>query len=227
MELKKSVKADLENKRTTFVAAGLVIALGISLAGFEWKSRNTQVASLGELTAEAVEEEIIPITRAEEIPPPPPQQSVEVLNIVDDQTDIDNEMQLDDSEADESTIIDVKPVIKAKEEVVEDNEIFQIVEEMPEFPGGQAALIKWLGSNTKYPVIAQENGVQGTVYVQFVVEKDGSVTNATVLRGPDPSLEKEAVRVVSSMPKWKPGKQRNKAVRVTYQVPVKFILQNE
>ncbi|HKL71223.1 MAG TPA: energy transducer TonB, partial [Marinilabiliaceae bacterium] len=104
-------------------------------------------------------------------------------------------------------------------------EVFMIVEEMPEFPGGNAALMKYLANAVKFPVIAQENGIQGRVYVQFVISAKGEVTNAVILRGVDSSLDKEALRVVQNMPKWKPGKQRNRPVRVSYTVPINFVLQ--
>ncbi|MBQ6202764.1 MAG: energy transducer TonB [Prevotella sp.] len=125
-------------------------------------------------------------------------------------------------------------VLKAKEEIaapeppkekVEENKVFDVVEQMPSFPGGMGALMSWLSQNIKYPVIAAENGVQGRVIVQFVVEKDGSITDVKVAKSVDPSLDKEAARVVSAMPKWTPGKQNGSAVRVKYTVPVTFKLQ--
>ena len=124
-------------------------------------------------------------------------------------------------------------ILKAKDVIAEpeppkheeENKVFDIVEQQPLFPGGPAALMKYLSENTKYPVVAQENGVQGRVTVQFVVEKDGSISDVHVLRGVDPSLDKEAVRVVKSMPRWTPGKQNGITVRVNYRVPVLFRLQ--
>ena len=124
-------------------------------------------------------------------------------------------------------------VLKAKEVIAEpeppkheeENKVFDIVEQQPMFPGGQTALMKYLSEHTKYPVVALENGVQGRVTVQFVVEKDGSISDVHVLRGVDPSLDKEAVRVVKSMPRWTPGKQNGINVRVNYRVPVLFRLQ--
>ena len=125
-------------------------------------------------------------------------------------------------------------VLKAKEEIaapeppkqqVEENKVFDVVEQMPSFPGGMGALMSWLSQNIKYPVIAAENGVQGRVIVQFVVEKDGSITDVKVAKSVDPSLDKEASRVVKAMPRWQPGKQNGSAVRVKYTVPVQFKLQ--
>ncbi|HCE57188.1 MAG TPA: energy transducer TonB [Prolixibacteraceae bacterium] len=228
MELKKTPKADLENKKQLYFMVGLVLALGIVLVGFEWTSKPDKASSLGSLTAVAVEEEIIPITREMEVkpPPPPPPKVVEVLNIVDDDVKIDDELEIEDSEADDKTLIDVAPVVAAKEEEEEETaEVFFIVEDMPEFPGGEMALRAFIGNAIKYPVIAQENGIQGKVYVTFVVGKDGSVSNATIARGVDASLDKEALRVVNTLPKWKPGKQRGKPVNVSYTVPINFQLQ--
>lgn len=228
MELKKSPKADLENKRNTFVQIGLVISLGLCLLAFEWTSKVEKAASLGTVATQEVEDEIIPITRQEEVkppPPPPPPKVVEVLNIVDNETDIDEELDIQDTEADEKTVIDVAPIIKQEEEKAEESQVFFIVEDMPEFPGGELALRKFIANAIKYPVIAQENGIQGKVYVNFVVDKDGSITNAKIARGVDPSLDKEALRVVNSLPKWKPGMQRGKPVKVSYTVPISFVLQ--
>jgi protein TonB len=229
MEVKKTPKADLENKRNVFLWIGVVLALGITLLAFEWTSKPSKADSLGSMQAQAVEEEIIPITREQEVkppPPPPPPKVIEVLNIVDDDVEIEDELEIEDTEADDQTVIDVAPVVVAREEEEEEGaEVFFIVEEMPEFPGGEPALRKWLATQIKYPVIAQENGIQGKVYVTFVVGKDGSISNATIARGVDPSLDKEALRVVNNLPKWKPGKQRGKPVNVSYTVPINFVLQ--
>jgi protein TonB len=229
MELKKSPKADLENKRNIFVQLGLVVALAICLYGFEATNKVSQVDSLGSMSDQTVEEEIIPITRQDQVPPPPPPpppKVVDMLVIVDDNTDIQDELEIEDSEAtDKTAITAVMQVAAPKEEENEDTPVFFIVEEMPEFPGGQLALRNFIAQSVKYPVIAQENGIQGKVFVNFVVAKDGTITNAKIFRGVDPSLDKEALRVVNSLPKWKPGKQGGKAVRVSYTVPINFVLQ--
>ncbi|MGF7140866.1 energy transducer TonB [Roseimarinus sediminis] len=227
MELKKAPKADLENKRNIFVQLGLVISLGIVLTAFNINDRVKSADTLGTLATEEIEDEVIPITRQEEIkppPPPPPPKVVEVLTIIDDDVELEEEFEFESTEADDETIIDAVPVIDA-DESEEESEVFVIVEDMPEFPGGELALRKWIASNVDYPVIAAENGIQGKVYVQFVVDKDGSVTNARIARGVDPSLDQEALRVVNNLPRWKPGKQRGKPVRVSYTVPINFQLQ--
>ncbi len=226
MEIKKTPKADLENKRNILLTLGLIIALGAIFAAFEYKSHSKKADSLGQVQVMDVEDEIIPITREQEQPPPPPQ-VVEVLNIVDDDVDIKDDLFID-TEATKDMIIDVAPVISTvakEEEEEEETQVFFIVEDMPEFPGGEAALRQFIASAIKYPVIAQENGIQGRVYVTFVVNTDGSIADAKIARGVDPSLDKEALRVVNTLPKWKPGMQRGKAVRVSYTVPINFVLQ--
>ena len=229
MEIKKSEKANLENKKLLFLELGLIVSLGITLIAFEWTSTETNVSTL-EAEAEVVlEEEIIPITQ-ETPPPPPAAPKIPVLSdqidIVDDEIEVDDEMfmNLEDDASLGVEIMDYVEVVE--EEVVEEEAIpFQLVEEKPSFQGGDAnQFSKWVNSRLEYPEIAKENGVQGRVTLQFTVEKDGTVTKVRVLRGVDPSLDKEAVRVVSMSPKWKPGKQRDRAVPVTYTFPVIFQL---
>lgn len=226
MELKKTKKADLENKRQVLFMIGLVFALGAVLASFEWSSKPGKANTLGKLSAVAVDEEFIQPFREKEIKPPPPSpQVIEFINLVDDDVELEKEMVFDDTGADKNTLIDVVPVVKTDEEkTVDSDEIFVIVEDKPEFPGGETALRAFLANAINYPVIAQENGVQGKVYVSFVVGKDGSVRDAVIARGVDASLDKEALRVVNTLPKWKPGKQRGKPVNVSYTVPISFVL---
>jgi protein TonB len=228
MELKKSPKADLENKRGIFMQIGLAIALGVILLAFNWSDKVTKVESLGDMSAQQVEEEIVPITRQDEVkppPPPPPPQTVEILNIVDDKQEINDNLDILDSEASKDTKVEVTQIVQAVEKEKEEEQIFVVVEEMPEFPGGELALRKYIASSIKYPTIAQENGIQGKVFVNFVVDRDGSISGAKIARGVDPSLDKEALRVIGTLPKWKPGKQRGKTVRVSYTVPISFQLQ--
>jgi protein TonB len=204
-----------------------VVALAICLYGFESTSKVKQVDDLGSVSGQTVEEEIIPITRQDEVkppPPPPPPKVVDMLVIVDDNTDIEEELEIEDSEVNDKTAITAVMQVATAKEVEEENPVFFIVEEMPEFPGGDAALRAYIANSVKYPQIAQENGIQGKVYVNFVVGKDGSISQAKIARGVDPSLDKEALRVVNSLPKWKPGKQGGKPVRVSYTVPINFVL---
>lgn len=228
MEIKKTPKADLENKKGLFTEIGLAITMALVLGAFEYSTQDVSI-DVADMPEElAVEEEMVPVTTQEEIkppPPPPPPKMADVLNIVDDETEINDELELLDTEADENTEI-VYQEIEVEEEVEEEsNEVFLIVEQMPVFPGGDEALRKYLAQSVKYPVIAQENGIQGRVFVSFVVNQKGEVTNVKVARPFDPNLDKEAVRVVQSMPKWTPGMQRGKAVKVSYTVPINFVLQ--
>ncbi|MCQ2182788.1 MAG: energy transducer TonB [Bacteroidales bacterium] len=228
MEIKKSPKADLRNRRFLFVEIGFVVALLITLGAFEWTSKEKKVATLEAENAELIEEEIIPITQ--DTPPPPPEAPKipvlsDMIDIVDDNIEVeDNMINLEDDSSIGVEIMDY--VEDVEEESVEEEAIpFQLVEEKPKFRGGDAnAFSAWVAKELVYPEIAKENGVQGRVMLQFTVNPDGTVSNVKVLRGIDPSLDKEAVRVVSKSPKWTPGKQRDRAVKVTYTFPVIFQL---
>ena len=229
MEVKKSPKASLENKRLLFVEIGLIAALLFVWGAFSYTSKDKKTAVFDEVDQELIEEEIIPITQ--ETPPPPPETpKIPVLSdnidIVDDDISIEDDMFMN-LEDDANIGVEIMDYVEeAEEEEVEEEAIpFQLVEEKPTFQGGDAnEFSKWVNSRLVYPEIAKENGVQGRVTLQFTVNADGTVSNVKVLRGVDSSLDKEAVRVVSSSPKWKPGKQRDRAVKVTYTFPVIFQL---
>jgi len=238
MEIKKSSKADLEKGKTLAFLMGIVLGLAILFVGFEWGTTELKI-SASDRVADILAEEEIDITtqEVENLPPPPPvapppQQEVvaEVLTIVEDNVDVGNQtlMSSEDTQREAQTQTYVPPAAVAAlvvEEEITEQTIFEIVEDMPEFPGGMAALTAYLGKNIVYPVIAQENGIAGRVTVSFVVNQDGSIVDAVVARPIDPALDREALRVVNSMPRWTPGKQRGKAVRVRYTVPVVFRLQ--
>ena len=226
MQLKKSPNASLEDKKLTFVLIGLVLVLSICYVAFEWTEKEVTKYEVTD-TDFFFEEEIDIQQTTQETPPPPPPpavQEVEVLNVVED--DVETETIEINTEDEKDVEVVIAPPVEAPVEEEEEEVIFMVVETMPEFPGGQQALFKYLGENVKYPVIAQENGIQGRVICQFVVNKDGSIVDVVVVRSSgEPSLDKEALRVINSMPKWKPGKQRGKPVRVKYTVPVNFRLQ--
>ena len=229
MEIKKSPKANLENKKFLFTEIGLIVALLAVLGAFEWSTTEaTSLEALGDDVAVVVEEEQVPITQEEQLPPPEvPKEPVmsDIIDIVDDDIKVDDVVI--STEDDKSLGVEIKEyIVEQEEEVVEEEEVpFAIVEQKPTFQGGDAnTFTKWVFSKIVYPEIAKENGVQGRVTLQFTIETDGSVKNVKVLRGVDSSLDKEAVRVVSSSPKWEPGKQRNKAVKVKYTFPVVFQL---
>ena len=226
MEEKKSPKANLENKKLMFIQIGLIISLLITWLAFEHKSYDKREIDPSLLNRETVvEEEMVEITKQEEQKPQPvevPQQSTQ-LEIVDD--DVETQDIEINAEVEQNEVLEEYVAPEVVEEEVVEQEIFHIVEEMPAFPGGEAKLLKYVATHIKYPQIARETGIQGRVFVGFVVEPDGSVSNVKILRGIGGGCDEEAVRVIKSLPKWKPGKQRGKAVRVSYQIPVLFKLQ--
>ena len=225
MQVKKSEQASLEKDKLIYVLMGLVFVLSLVYVALEWTEREVTKYEVTD-TEFLFEEEVEIQQTSQETPPPPPPpavQEVEVLNVVED--NVETESIEVNTEDDKEEVVIAAP-IEAPAEEEEEEVVFVVVESMPEFPGGQQALFKYLSENVKYPVIAQENGIQGRVICQFVVNKDGSIVDVEVVRsGGDASLDKEAIRVIKSMPKWKPGKQRGKAVRVKYTVPVNFKLQ--
>ncbi len=224
MEPKKYEKADLERKRTYFFEAGLIIALLVVFFAFEYKSYDKQTLDIAQRAVDDTPEEIIPITEHKPPPPPPPPpKQVTQIKIVEDDVEVEDEIEID-VEADDETEVEEYVPVEEEEEIVE-AEIFTVVESMPEFPGGTGELYKYLGKSIKYPPLAKESGIQGRVFVNFVVEPDGSISNVKVLRGIGGGCDEEAMRVVKNMPTWKPGKQRGKSVRVSYNLPIKFTLQ--
>ena len=222
---------------------GFTIPTLVKLATPRQKEGMTGVTTLSKLSEPEIKKE--EMKRVEPVAPPPPalKSSIKFTAPVikkDEEVHEDNEIKSQEEltstkvaisiadvkgndEANGKDIADLKQVVTQAEP--EPEKVFDMVEQMPTFPGGQQELMSYLGKNIKYPTIAQENGTQGRVIIQFVVERDGSITDVRVARGVDPYLDKEAVRVVKSMPKWIPGKQNGKAVRVKFTVPVMFRLQ--
>ena len=212
---KKDPKISLENKKGMFFQIGLAVTLIAVLISFEWKSYDKSNYNLGDLNLDDMEEEIIPITRQEVKPPPPPPPPPEIIEIVEDEVEIENEVEIEETDTDEDEIVEIEE---------DDEEFFMVVENMPEFPGGDLGLMKFIQKNVRYPAIAKEYNITGKVYVSFIVDKQGSVTNVNIVRGVDKNLDAEALRVVSLLPKYKPGKQRGKAVRVMFTIPINFTL---
>ncbi len=225
MEVKKSNKANLENKTVLFFEIGLVTALAILLLFLEWTSKPKGDNLLLGMQSGEIDEEIIPITRQQPEqppPPPPPPQVIEVINIVEDDVDIE-EIDFESMDVDEDMAIDFVP-FEEEEEAAE--EVFFIVEDMPQFQGGgKEKFREYIQQNLNYPPIAAENGISGRVFVQFAVNAKGEVVDVVVVRGRDPALDKEAKRVVQSSPKWSPGKQRGRPVKVQFTFPIVFVLQ--
>ena len=227
MEIKKTPKADLQNKRTLLLEIGLVVSLALVIVAFWYTPKEHKIEKLDLQTA-IVEEEITEITRQDQKPSEAPKKVevkviADLLQVVTNDTKITTEV--DFAEFDDNT--DFIQTVEVKEEVVEEDQPFLIAETMPSFQGGDLNTFRaWVQQNVRFPQIALENGIQGRVVLSFVIEKDGRLTNIQVLQTPDRSLSEEAVRVLSKSPKWSPGKQRNQVVRVKYTLPVDFRVQN-
>lgn len=237
MEATKTVNDELRSQRSTSMLIGYVVVLAAMFAAFEYTKRDVVVKEEGKIYESIVlEEDMIPITQQQEVVAPPPQAApkvAEIINIVDNETELPEE-EIETSEEVNQAITTVVgtgspsavatgPVGPAVEDV-DDERIFDVVEENASFPGGEDACFKWLQKNIKYPTICQEQGVQGRVMVAFVVNKDGSIVDVKVVRSPDEHLSEEALRVVKLMPKWKPARQGNKTVRSRFNLPVMFRL---
>lgn len=229
MEVKKSKHADLERSKSTFLLMGFVFAFAVIFVALEWtqgaeKEDNSEIYAVKDLTI--IDEELIPITLPEKKTVQPPPQSTskaEIIEIIEDDADVVEDILI--STEDQSHFVDISDMdVVYVEPEPEEDEIFMVVEEQPEFPGGTAALMEYLRKNIKYPAICRENNIQGRVLIQFIVNRDGTVVDPEVVRSVDPHLDREAMRVISNMPKWKPGLQRGKPVRVKFTVPVNFKL---
>lgn len=237
MEIKKSVKADLESKKGTHFLIGSITALAVIFASFEYTSR--EYKETGQIYASASfapEEDIVPITQPIFTAAPPPPAEVptvaDIIDIVDDNQQIE-ETKIETTESTTEALsgptlshaavssASLMPTIEETDE----EEIVDVAQVQPEFPGGTAKLMEWLAKNLRYPAAAQELCVQGRVIVQFVVNRDGGIVEPKVIKSIDPLLDKEAIRVVSSMPKWSPGRQGGRTVRVRFTLPVTFRLQ--
>ena len=230
MEQKKNPKADLEKRKGLFLEIGLVVILAVCLCAFSIRSYDKDDSSEGNQgPAEEVEQmDEILNTDVEDTPPPPPpppaepELNMEELTVVEDTKVIDQEVKIEEFEEVKNT--EITPVVIEEEKEEEEPPIFTVVEKDPEFPGGTDALYKYLAENIKYPQLARDNGITGKVYITFVVERDGSIANPKILRDIGGGCGAEAIRVVKAMPKWTPGKQRGKAVRVQFNLPVNFNL---
>ena len=224
MELKKSKKANLETRRGTHLLLGLVISLALTWMAFEYKSYDQAEGIKATQTVFMEDDEFtIQTERPKEVKPPEvkPVTTVEVVDNTEEVPDIDINIEIDPDEALENyTLAKDDP-----DEDIDEPTIFVIVQDEPEFIGGESALIKYL-SKINYPQMAIEAGTQRTVYASFVVEKDGSITNIKIIRGIGNGCDEETLRIIKAMPKWKPGKQMNTIVRVQMKIPVRFILDN-
>ncbi|MBN1463061.1 MAG: energy transducer TonB [Paludibacteraceae bacterium] len=227
METKKTITADLERQKGLFLLMGFVLVLGLIFIAFEWTEQEIKVYEQTGMAGGPLDEDTVIVTQRLETPPPPapeppvvtPEIKIVENNVATESTDAF------DSETTEEDVIIAKP-IETKIEEEDDQVIFVAVEKNPEFPGGMEALYKYLGSEVSYPAAQKEMGIQGRVICQFVVNTDGSIVDVVVVKGVDPELDKEAIRVIKKMPKWVPGEQSKKKVRVKYTLPIVFKIQD-
>jgi protein TonB len=235
MELKKNPNADLEKSRGMFLLLGLILSLGIAIGAIEYRTYESGPMDLGQLDV-AIDDEVIPITeREQKPPPPPPPPPPEILEVVADEVELEEELEIESIETDQEEVIEI---IEVEEEESDEILNFAVVENKPVFPGCenepneeakfqcfQLSLMKFISKNVDYPEMSRQMGVQGRVFVSFVVEKNGKISNVEVARGVDKMLDKSAVDVVGKLPKLKPAKQSGRAVRMSYTVPINFRLQ--
>jgi protein TonB len=227
MEKKKSKKADLETKKTFFLEIGLIFALAFVLLAFTYKAYDRSNSSGLPVHLDNIVEEMVPLTTPKVVPPLPlsPRQ-VTLINIVDNLVDVDKDFTIDMGGNQSTEVPDFAPIIQRVEERIPEPEMFAKVEIKPSFPGGEATLLKYLRDNIKYPEMARQSNIHGTVYVSFVIERDGSVSNVNIARGIGGGCDEEAIRVIQNMPDWAPGKQLDKPVRVKFTIPIKFTLKD-
>ncbi len=225
METRKTKRADLEKKRPVFLQLGFIVALGAALAAFEWKTPDTGTIVLPQRITGAIDIDIIDVIPEKKEAPKPVNttQLKQVSDLLDDLPEVEIEIEAD---PDDMVLPEIyKPVLPDEPED-ENSDPFMVVEIMPEFPGGIAALHAYLSENIEYPRMAREAGISGIVYLSFVVGTDGKLSDISVLRGVGGGCTEEAIRVVKAMPAWKPGIQRSKAVKVKMTLPISFKLVN-
>ena len=234
MQLKKNPKADLTKNSSLYFAIGLASVLLFSWVAIEWKTYEKSAFDYEALNVDDEDDEEVPITEQIKTPPPPPPPppAPEIIEIVEDEEDVE-ETVIESTETDQEEIVEIVDVVDDFEDV---DVPFAVIEDVPLFPGCekvakserrkcfQEQINKHIRKNFRYPEIAQEMGIQGRVYVNFIISKDGSITNIR-MRGPDKNLEKEAKRIISKLPKMTPGKQRGRPVRVPFSIPISFRLQ--
>ncbi|MEC9108867.1 MAG: energy transducer TonB [Bacteroidota bacterium] len=233
MEVKKNPNADIGRNSSLYFAIGLALMVFLSYGAINYKVYDKSALDLDKVSMDALDEEEVPVT--EQVvpppPPPPPPPAPEVIEIVEDEEEVE-ETVIESTETDEEEIIEVVEVIEEYEDI---DVPFAVIEDVPIFPGCervnkserrncfQEQMNKHIKRNFRYPEIAQEMGIQGRVYVNFIISKNGNITNIR-MRGPDKNLEKEAERIIAKLPRMTPGKQRGRPVRVPFSIPITFRL---
>ena len=234
MELKKNPKADLRKNSGLYFVIGLALVMLLIWRALEWKTYDEVNEYDVSLNVEDQLDEEVPMTEQIKTPPPPPPPAApEVIEVVEDEEEVEETVIESTESSEEKEVVEVEDVVEVEEEIVEDIP-FAVIEDVPVFPGCESAsdkracfnemMQKHIRKNFRYPEIAQEMGVQGRVSVMFTIQKDGSIGNVR-MRGPDKNLEAEAARIIGKLPKMTPGKQRGRAVRVPFSIPINFKLQ--
>lgn len=234
MELKKNPKADLRKNSGLYFVIGLALVMLLIWRALEWKTYDEVNEYDVSLNVEDQLDEEVPMTEQIKTPPPPPPPAApEVIEVVEDEEEVEETVIESTESSEEKEVVEVEDVVEVEEEIVEDIP-FAVIEDVPVFPGCESAsdkracfnemMQKHIRKNFHYPEIAQEMGVQGRVSVMFTIQKDGSIGNVR-MRGPDKNLEAEAARIIGKLPKMTPGKQRGRAVRVPFSIPINFKLQ--
>ncbi|WP_299431542.1 energy transducer TonB [uncultured Maribacter sp.] len=234
MELKKNPKADLTKNSSLYFVIGLAVVMLVVWRALEWKTyEKTNEYDVSMNVDDELDEEVPMTEQIKTPPPPPPPAAPEIIEVVEDEEEVEETVIESTETSQEEEVIEVEDVVV--EEIEEDIDVpFAVIENVPVFPGCEnesnkracfnKMMQKHIGKNFRYPEIAQEMGVQGRVSVMFVIQKDGSIGGVR-MRGPDKNLEKEAARIISKLPKMTPGKQRGRAVRVPFSIPITFKLQ--
>lgn len=219
------MKADLERKRSTFFLVGLVVALGFVFMAFEWNSPPKKAEFSGGTRVVVIEDVMTPLIREPKVKPPqvPKPKVADVINVIEDFKDA-GDLDIDFPDPGDYVAVELPVFIETPQKEPEEKIYVNTVDEPAEFPGGERALYKYISEHVKYPVVAQEIGIQGKVYVNFVVDESGNAVDIRIGRSADPSLDAEALRVISSLPRFKPGRQAGKAVKVYYTAVINFQL---
>ncbi len=217
---RKYPEADVDRRQGLYFLIGLAITLTLVLMAFQYAYNPQSDFNIESNIVIEEDEELPDVTKQKELPPPP--KIPPKVKVVEDEEEIEEDQpEIEDVEIEETDTVDIEV---EEEEPVQEEQIFIVVEESPQFPGGIQKMYEYIQKNIRYPRMEKEAGIQGRVFVTFVVEKDGSITDVRVLKGVTEGLNKEAVRVIKSMPRWKPGKQRGRPVRVRVNLPINFIL---
>lgn len=226
MELKKNSKANLDKSRSIFFLIGMLISLALVFFAFNYATETSPIKDLGRIDEAYIDDDIVPIVRPEkieEIKPPTPKPDIVELAIVEDDKVIKNEVEVFNSESKEDDKIEFVQITPKQEE--EEETILIFASTPPSFPGGDLGLHKFISSKVRYPNAAREAGIEGKIYVRFCVTKSGKVEKISIIRGVDPLLDKEALRVVNLLPNWTPGENNGKKVSVWYTLPISFNLE--